>query len=65
MTPQALAFLTLLGEMGGVALNSFAIWGDHAAGIATSLSEGWMVNTGGFYRMTFAGEAALYTELAA
>lgn len=65
MTPQALAALQLLATFGGVALNSFAVWGDHAAGIATSVSEGWLVNTSGAYRMTQAGELALAAGLTA
>ena len=65
MTPQALAFLQLLAGYGGVALNSFPMWADHAAGIATSLSEGWIVDAAGHYRMTMAGEDALYAGLTA
>lgn len=65
MTPGALIFLTALGEFGGVALNSFSLWGAMAAGIATSTGAGWAVDTAGAYRMTQAGEAALYAELTA
>lgn len=65
MTPEALVTLTLLGKYGGVAPNDFAIWSDQATGLAACILAGWIVDTGGGYRMTFAGEAALYTGILA
>ncbi len=64
MTHQALEFLTALGTYGGVFANDAPVFASMAAGIATSLGAGWVVDTVGSYRMTFDGEAALYTALA-
>jgi len=65
MTPEALAFLTVLGEFGGVASNALAMWDGMASGILTCVSEGWVVSADGSYRMTQAGETALYAGLTA
>ena len=65
MTPDALAFLTALGTYGGVFANDAAVFASMAAGIATALGSDWIVDTGDDYRMTFDGEAALYTALTA
>ena len=61
MAPDTKAALQKLAEYGGIALTTFPFWtGSLATGIADAIANGWAVSSGGSYRMTFAGEAALY-----
>ena len=66
MAPDTKAALQKLGDYGGVALTTFPFWtGALATGIADAIANGWAVSSDGFYRMTMAGEAALYAALTA
>lgn len=66
MAPETQAALQKLGEYGGVVPTTFPFWtGDLATGIADAIVNSWAVSSSGSYRITFAGEAALYAALTA